>query len=375
MLRATQEPLDDGRQIEDPRLRRLLALWHAAEPRPGTGLLTSEALHVLGDILTIIDVEWPQDGSPARPGPRFRYRRCAAQIVERLGIDLTGTYVDAHPDPAARERVTALFESIVREPRPYHTVLLRMLGRGLWGTESLALPLFDAGGRVVTIVSGQVLPDDPLGALDAAPANAAAAPAPAAPPSAFVTPAAVGAAGIGVPPARKALAAFTPHSAHDPALSADQLDDPRLRDLLTLWEHEGPQPGLVMIDPINLRFLLGNIVVFVVEPEPLRFRYRLFGTNIVQRIGFDMTGRYADELPEPTTRRNVCTFLEKIWRERRAYRARSHRLINDEPWLTEALGLPLFDEAGAITAILAGQVHAPATAGWLSDPEEKPASD
>ena len=366
VLRATQEPVDDGRRIEDPRLRRMLTLWHAAGPNPMPALLETDALAGLGEILTIVDVE--------RPGPRFRYRRCATPIVERLGMDLTGTHVDQHPDPASRERIGSLFEAMVREPRPYHTVMVRMLGRGLWATESLALPLFGPDGAVIAIVSGQVLPADALGAL--APAEPAAQGTLAGPlagtwatptmtPSvSYLSPAA---AAVAAPPPRGAPVPFVQRSVHDPVRSTDQLDDPRLRDLLTLWEHEGPRPGLMMIDPITLRFLLGNIVVFVVEPEPLRFRYRLFGTNIARRIGHDMTGRHVHDLPDPATRRSVHEFLEKIWRDRRAYRALSNRLIKDEMWLTEALGLPLFDDAGTIVAILAGQVHTPAAAGWTAE--------
>jgi hypothetical protein len=50
------------------------------------------------------------------------------------------------------------------------------------------------------------------------------------------------------------------------------------------------------LDPAALRSLLPNLFIAEIEPSPFRVRYRLVGTKAVRVIGFDITGRYLDEL-------------------------------------------------------------------------------
>jgi hypothetical protein len=50
------------------------------------------------------------------------------------------------------------------------------------------------------------------------------------------------------------------------------------------------------LDPVALKPLLPNLFIAEIEPAPFRIRYRLVGTKAVQVIGFDITGRYLDEL-------------------------------------------------------------------------------
>ncbi len=53
------------------------------------------------------------------------------------------------------------------------------------------------------------------------------------------------------------------------------------------------------IDPIiDLRHLVQHLFLVDVERDPLRFRFRLVGTEIVNHVGKDMTGKYLDELVE-----------------------------------------------------------------------------
>jgi hypothetical protein len=50
------------------------------------------------------------------------------------------------------------------------------------------------------------------------------------------------------------------------------------------------------LDPVALKPLLPNLFIAEIEPTPFRVRYRLVGTKAVQVIGFDITGRYLDEM-------------------------------------------------------------------------------
>ncbi|HYB11754.1 MAG TPA: PAS domain-containing protein [Alphaproteobacteria bacterium] len=54
-------------------------------------------------------------------------------------------------------------------------------------------------------------------------------------------------------------------------------------------------PSRQDIDPTAIPALLPRIWILDVQPEPFRLRHRLVGTRIVELVGEDFTGRWADE--------------------------------------------------------------------------------
>ena len=50
------------------------------------------------------------------------------------------------------------------------------------------------------------------------------------------------------------------------------------------------------LDPADLKPLLPNILISDVEHDPFRIRYRLVGTRAREATGFNIVGRYLDEL-------------------------------------------------------------------------------
>jgi hypothetical protein len=78
----------------------------------------------------------------------------------------------------------------------------------------------------------------------------------------------------------------------------DPQADP-LRKLLAYWlEKKGDRPAPIRtdIDPTEIKPLLPYIGLVDVERAPLRFRYRLTGTEITKCYGLELTGHYLDEL-------------------------------------------------------------------------------
>lgn len=73
-----------------------------------------------------------------------------------------------------------------------------------------------------------------------------------------------------------------------------------LQQLFNYWNDKRQQkllPCRDVIDPLELRFVLGNVLLAeIVRGERLRFRYRLWGSNLTEDYGVEMTGRYVDEL-------------------------------------------------------------------------------
>ena len=78
---------------------------------------------------------------------------------------------------------------------------------------------------------------------------------------------------------------------------------PRLQALYGFWQTKASGERL----PPRSAFLaeefrpwMGHIAIADVEPDPLRFKFSLFGTVFVYVNNSDMTGRYVDEaMPEP----------------------------------------------------------------------------
>jgi hypothetical protein len=77
---------------------------------------------------------------------------------------------------------------------------------------------------------------------------------------------------------------------------------PKLQQLYDYWAAQcggRPMPAPGDLDPVDMRFAMGNIIlVDVIAGTPLRFRIRLHGTNLSQRVHFDLTDKMLDEMPQ-----------------------------------------------------------------------------
>ncbi len=74
---------------------------------------------------------------------------------------------------------------------------------------------------------------------------------------------------------------------------------PKIRALFDYWRAIHPEsglPGRARFDPVDVPELLANIWMVDVAREPLRFRFRLVGTEIVKFTDRDHTGRWLDEV-------------------------------------------------------------------------------
>lgn len=73
---------------------------------------------------------------------------------------------------------------------------------------------------------------------------------------------------------------------------------PKVRAILDYWRSIHPDqglPGRQHFDPRCIPKLLSNIWLLDVFQSPLRFRFRLLGTRIVDYAGEDNTGKWLDE--------------------------------------------------------------------------------
>jgi len=97
-------------------------------------------------------------------------------------------------------------------------------------------------------------------------------------------------------------------------MNAFSITDESLRRLYLYWDEKRgarPFPARRDIDPLDFRYLLGWILLLDVSHAPLRFNYRIYGTEIGLQEGLELTGKSLDEHPRPETRRE----LETAWRQ------------------------------------------------------------
>lgn len=111
------------------------------------------------------------------------------------------------------------------------------------------------------------------------------------------------------------------------------------------------------LDPLDFPYILGWVALIEVTRNPLRFRYRLLGVLLVERFGFDMTGKYLDEFPQPAFRQ----FLERAWTEVVETGRPIHQFHNDtvdgHRRDFETLRLPLATDGQTVDMILLASVH------------------
>jgi len=137
----------------------------------------------------------------------------------------------------------------------------------------------------------------------------------------------------------------------------DEIRHPNLVQLYRHWD--GVRRGRLMparadVDPVSMPQLLGNLLLIDVLREPLRFRYRLIGTRLTERIKRDMTGKFFDDVPEPVYRDRLYDWHGGVVKERIPRAGITARRLLDrwEPY--EILTLPLSSDGIEVDMTLTG---------------------
>lgn len=138
------------------------------------------------------------------------------------------------------------------------------------------------------------------------------------------------------------------------------LTAPVLRRLLEDWKirRHCPIPRRADFDPAALSYILGKLTLVEVWREPLRFRARVHGTSLVQRLGIELTGKFFDEAPDlPCLRLVVAHYADVVARERPSFAWMMNDGLYPPAWESERLVLPLSRDGTSVDYLLAGVVH------------------
>ncbi len=131
--------------------------------------------------------------------------------------------------------------------------------------------------------------------------------------------------------------------------------DADLRRLYLYWqERRGtrPFPSRDDIDPVEFGYALGRVSLIDVLENPLRFYYRLVSTRLTQHLGYEMTGKFADQMPEAEMR----DFAERHYRRALMTAAPLYEtdevVLDGRRWRHESLALPLSSDGRTINMLM-----------------------
>jgi hypothetical protein len=142
---------------------------------------------------------------------------------------------------------------------------------------------------------------------------------------------------------------------------ASDVSDPRLVRLLEHWgalcAGLGPDdlPPLARIDPLQLGFILGWLMMMDPIDGGVDFRYRLYGSSIAATTGRDLTGHKVGDSFRLFAEWTVEVYRGVLAQRRPVLTRHSpRRYVRVEQW--ERLVLPFAAEDGSVGRLLVGAV-------------------
>lgn len=102
-----------------------------------------------------------------------------------------------------------------------------------------------------------------------------------------------------------------------------------------------------------MRYILGNLALIDVLHGPLRFRFRLHPTNMVARLGVDLTGKFVDEMEDGRQVLLATKIFTEVIETRRPVVENLRGFKTDHrTWNCEILVLPLSSTGSTIDMLM-----------------------
>lgn len=138
-------------------------------------------------------------------------------------------------------------------------------------------------------------------------------------------------------------------------LSLAEVSSPRIQWANEFWHSRKSGralPSRADFVPEEIKPLLGRVAMLEVSYDPLDFRYAVFGTELVQSYGRDMTGKSVRDLSPP----GFAELLFRLYEELVASAApRVHRITHETPKKLnsfERIALPLSSDGATVDKIV-----------------------
>ena len=135
---------------------------------------------------------------------------------------------------------------------------------------------------------------------------------------------------------------------------------PHLQRMYRYWQERcrgRPFPARCDIDPLDFKYVLGNVMLLEVQYDPVRFFVRVHGSHMVERARYDMTGKTIDQLPSSQYRDYVRDRCQRLLVERKPAALLNERILDERMWRYEVLWLPLSDDGDRIDRLMAVLIY------------------
>ncbi len=134
---------------------------------------------------------------------------------------------------------------------------------------------------------------------------------------------------------------------------------PLLEEMLLYWRglgKDGRLPGRQDLEPAKITNILPWMLILDVVPSggEYRFKFRLFGTGLVERAGRELTGLWFEEaFPEDEQQAYFVEGVNRVVREKQPIGFYGHSMIEDRKHLrVVGLILPLADDGETVDRII-----------------------
>ena len=121
-------------------------------------------------------------------------------------------------------------------------------------------------------------------------------------------------------------------------------NDADLKGLHGYWRE---RRGAADIDPVDFGYALGHVSLVDVLEGP-RFRYRLVSPRLTDHLGYEMTGKFLDELPDAEARDYARHSCVEAPARRRPLHRRDATVLDGRRSRQEALISPLSSDGQSI---------------------------
>jgi hypothetical protein len=141
---------------------------------------------------------------------------------------------------------------------------------------------------------------------------------------------------------------------------SSRIQEPAIRRLYSYWMQQRRAEGLPRrndIDPLDFSYILGNVMLLDVLSQPLRFRFRLHGSELARHAGYDLTGSLIDDLPNPDYRSYVLERCMRLVETAKPTLVHHDRVLDNRRRRYEALWLPFSDDGASVTMLLCALIY------------------
>lgn len=140
------------------------------------------------------------------------------------------------------------------------------------------------------------------------------------------------------------------------------VEEPELRRLYEWWRARAGPVSLPVLSHVEEMELLhsGRMSLVEVEHDPLQFRYRLVSPEMTVLLGYEMSGKTSDAIPEPDSRAFVEELYARVVQTRAPVYDHGERVLDGRRWSFRTLALPLSSSPGArVDRLLIRRIVAP----------------